>query len=307
MTAEQEWRGFRILVTGGGGFLGSHLCHHLRGLGAEVHATSRASRSMDKSGTTWWQSDLTSLEEVRRIITAVRPDTIYHLAGSVGASPDRNLVLPTFQSLLVTTINVLTIATDLRSRRVILAGSLTEPRHSDPTPSSPYAAAKWAASGYARMFHALYGTPIVVLTPYMTYGPGQHPDKLIPSVITRVLKREVPQLASGHWEADWVYVDDIARAFILAAQKPGIEGKSFHLGSGHTSSVRGIVELLMTLMGSGIKPAFGALPDRPIEPICVADTSQAKQELGWKSEISLKEGLRQTIDWYAAKFHITTA
>ena len=162
------------------------------------------------------------------------PEVIYHLAGSVGASPDRQLVLPTFHSLLLSTINLLSVATELGCRRIILAGSLTEPRPQDavPVPSSPYAAAKWAAGGYGQMFHALYETPIVVLIPFMTFGPGQDQTKLIPSVILSALRGESPQLASGRWEADWVYVDDVIEGFLTAAHAPDIDGRTIDLGSG---------------------------------------------------------------------------
>jgi UDP-glucose 4-epimerase len=304
MNKREYWKNRKVLVTGGSGFLGSHLCRRLHGLGAEVHATSRISRPIQEGRPTWWQSDLCSLEEARALLSTHRPDVIYHLAGSVGASPDRDLVLPTFQSLLVTTINLLILGTELGCRRIVLAGSLTEPNPQDvhPTPSSPYSAAKWAASGYGRMFHALYGTPVVVLIPFMTFGPGQHPHKLIPSVILSLLKGEIPQLTSGRWEADWVYVDDVVQGFLAAAEAPNVEGKTFDIGSGSKTSVRSVVEILVQQMGLKVKPAFGVLPDRPMEPIRVADALHARQQLGWECGTMLEKGLRQTIDWYAATF-----
>lgn len=296
------WTGRKVLVTGGSGFLGSHLCRRLCELGAEVHATSRIPRPTRDSGPIWWQSDLVSIDEARVLLSKHRPEVIYHFAGSVGASPDRGLVLPTFQSLLVTTINLLMLGTELNCRRIILAGSLTEPRPQDlyPTPSSPYSAAKWAASGYGRMFHSLYGTPVVVLIPFMTYGPGQNPQKLVPSVILSLLKGEAPRLTTGRWEADWVYVDDVVQGFIAAGEAADIEGKTFDLGSGSKTSVRAIVDILVQQMGVHVKPAFGVLPDRPIEPIRVADSQHARQGLRWEAATMLEKGLRQTIDWYAA-------
>jgi len=289
-------------VTGGSGFLGSHLCRRLCELGAEVHATSRVCRPTRDSGPIWWQSDLVSLDEARGLLSQHHPDVIYHLAGSVGASPDKELVLPTFQSLLVTTINLLMLSTELGCRRIILAGSLTEPGPQDlhSMPSSPYSAAKWAASGYGRMFHSLYGTPVVILIPFMTYGPGQNPQKLVPSVILSLLKGEAPQLTTGRWEADWVYVDDVVQGFIAAGEATEIEGKTFDLGSGSTTSVRAIVDILVQQMGVHLKPAFGVLPDRPMEPIRVANFQHTRQHLRWEPSTTLEKGLRQTIDWYAA-------
>lgn len=304
MIKHNYWTNRKVLVTGGSGFLGSHLCQRLYHLGAEVHATSRTYRPARHSGQIWWHSDLTALEEVRALLSKHRPEVIFHLAGSVGASPDRELVLPTFQSLLLTTVNLLIAGTELGCRRIILAGSLTEPKSQDlhPTPSSPYAAAKWAASGYGRMFHSLYGTPSVVLIPFMTFGPGQDPRKLIPSVILSLLRGEVPRMTSGRWEADWVYVDDVIQAFLVAGEAPNVEGKTLDIGSGLTNSVRTIVDLLVQQMGGHMKPAYGVLPDRPMEPIRVADVRHTRQELGWECSTSLEKGLRQTIDWYAGTF-----
>ncbi len=302
MTGADQWRGRKVLVTGGSGFLGSHLCRKLHHNGAEVHATSRIPRVKPQDGPLWWQSDLSEIEDLKNLLSKVEPEVIYHLAGSVGASPDRQLVLPTFRSLLLSTINILSIGTELGCRRIILAGSLTEPGPQDthPVPTSPYAAAKWAASGYGRMFHVLYETPIVVLIPFMTFGPGQDPSKLIPSVILSALRGESPQLASGRWEADWVYVEDVIEGFLTAAHAPGVEGKTIELGSGVGTSVRAVVELLTQQMGTRLKPAFGVLPDRPMEPIRMANAAETKEWLGWEATTELKAGLRQTVDWYNA-------
>ena len=121
------WPQQKVLVTGGSGFLGSHLCRRLVEFGAEVHATSRATRAQQGSGLRWWQTDLADMTATRGLLTTVKPDVIYHLAGSVGASPARELVLPTFHSLLMSTVNLLTAVTEIGCRRLILTGSLTEP------------------------------------------------------------------------------------------------------------------------------------------------------------------------------------
>src|SRR5262249_41964705 len=129
-------------------------------------------------------ADFADLEQTRAVFAAARPDVVYHLAGAVGAGPQAELVAPTFHSLLESTINVLLAALEHGKPRVVLAGSFTEPPPGGdwPAPGSPYAAAKWAASAYGRMFHALYQQPVVVLRPFMAYGPGQAPSKLLPSV-----------------------------------------------------------------------------------------------------------------------------
>jgi len=294
------WAKQRVLVTGGSGFLGTNLCRRLVQRDAEVHATSRVHRERQDAGPRWWQADFSDIAAARDLLSRTKPDVVYHLAGSVGAGPERDLVLPTFRSLLTSTVNLLTAVTETGCRRLILTGSLTEPQgnQAEVAPASPYAAAKWAASGYGRMFHSLYGTPAVILRPYMTYGPGQHPRKLIPSLILSLLAGEPPNLSSGQWQADWVYVDDVIEGFLAAAERPNLEGTTVDLGSGSLLSVRALVEQLMTIMKPSVQPQFGALPDRPLEPVCTADVAQTEMTLGWKASTSLGNGLRRTVEWY---------
>ena len=296
----QAWRGQRVLVTGGTGFLASHLCRRLLEAGAEVHVTSRHDHVSGSESLRWWRTNLSSAEEVRSLLAAIQPSVVYHLAGSVGAKPDLSLVLPTFESLLASTIHILIGATQFGCKRIVLSGSLTEPGPPSlhAVPSSPYAAAKWAASAYGRMFHALYQAPVVVALPFMTFGPGQNPDKLVPSVILNLLRGEVPKLSSGLWEADWIYVGDVIQGFLDAGIVPGIEGTTLELGSGTKLAIREIVEKIAALMETQIKPVFGAIPDRPREPVRVADTLETKRILGWAPTTSLSEGLQQTIQWY---------
>lgn len=301
MDKQTSWADTKVLVTGASGFLGSHLCRRLLELGAEVHATSRGIHTSRAGKLRWWQSDLIEIEKVREILSKSKPDVIYHLAGSVGAIPNKDLILPTFHSLLTSTVNVLIGATELGCRRVILSGSLTEPgpNESNPTPSSPYAAAKWAASGYGRMFHTLYNLPTVIVTPFMTYGPSQDSRKLIPSVILSLLQSKAPRLSSGQWEADWVYVDDVIEGFLAAGVVPGIEGLTVDLGTGRKRSVCEVVKMIAHLMDSPSKLLFGAIEDRPMEPIRIANNMETQRRLGWAAKTSLKEGLAQTIQWYA--------
>ncbi len=297
------WPQQTVLVTGGSGFLGSHLCRRLVECGAEVHATSRVERAQRGAEPHWRQADLADIDVARRLVSEVRPDIVYHLAGSVTAVPGKEFVLPTFHSLLTSTVNLLAAVTEFGCRRLILCGSFMEPDASQGVviPASPYAAAKWAASGYGRMFQALYGTPTVILRTYMTYGPGQDRKKLIPATIGSLLQGVPPQLSSGLWQADWIYVDDVLEGFLAAAHTPGLEGRTLELGSGRFVSVRTIVEELVTIMHPSVQPVFGALPDRPLEPVRVASTTESEQQLGWRPSTSLNAGLRRTVEWYSAR------
>lgn len=290
------------MITGASGFLGQHLCRSLRDKGCEIHASSRQPRAARMgSGPVWWEANLAELTDARRLFAKIRPDIVFHLAGSVTAKPDLDLVLPMYHSQLTSTINALIAAHEFGSRRIVLTGSLTEPVPglAEPTPQSPYAAAKWAAGAYARMFHGLYQTPAVILRPFMTYGPAQGESKLIPSVVLSLLRNEAPKLASGRTKADWVYVADVIDGFLRAALQPNIDGKTIDLGSGHLVSIREIVNRLAEVTGSGVKPLFGALPDRPGENEFAANTAAASELLGWQAATPLDRGLRLTAEWFA--------
>jgi nucleoside-diphosphate-sugar epimerase len=294
--------GARVLVTGGTGFIGAHLCKRLGALGLEVHATSRQDRARRSGEPIWWRANLADIGDARRIIAAVKPACVYHLAGMTGASPDLNLVLPTYHSLATSTINVLVHATELGCRRIVLAGSLNEPTggFGSPVPGSPYAAAKWTGSAYGRMFHALYGAPVVNLRPFMTYGPGQDRAKLVPSVILSLLAGSPPRLTSAGVRGDWVFIDDVVDAFVAAAGCPDIEGHTFDLGTGALTSSRAVIEMIARVMKSETPLLFGAIPDRPFEQEVAADTAAAAERLGWRATTSLESGLRTTVDWYKA-------
>jgi nucleoside-diphosphate-sugar epimerase len=302
-SARASLAGRRVLVTGASGFLGTHVCARLRAAGAMVHATSRQPRQAGADGITFRQADVADIAAARELLATVSPDIVYHLSGAVGASPDLSLVLPTYHSLLTSTVNLLVAATEHGCSRVVLTGSLTEPAPigPDPIPRSPYGAAKAMGVAYGQMFHALYRTPVVILRPFMTYGPAQASTKLIPSTILSLLGGKPPLLSSGKVRADFVYVDDVADAFLAAAVMPGIEGASFDLGSGALVSIRHVVEQLARLTGSTVAPQFGALPDRPGENEIAANTAPAAWGLDWAARTPLEEGLERTIAWYRAR------
>lgn len=300
--------GQRILVTGANGFIGSHLTLRLRQEGAEVHAVYRSRRPTDLHDQHWWQADLADLATVRQIVAKVRPEVIFHLASHVKGAPGLEHVLPTFESNLHSTINLLTVAAESSCRRVVLTGSLAEPEveNGELFPSSPYAAAKWASSAYARMFHALYKLPVLIARVFMVYGPGQLDlTKLIPYVTLSLLRKKTPKITSGDRLVDWIYVSDVVAGFVALAQAPGIDGCSIDLGSGSLLSIREIVQHVASIVDGETRPDLGALPDRPLEPTRIAKTGETFARIGWKPQIPLLEGLQRTVDWYRTELERT--
>jgi UDP-glucose 4-epimerase len=306
-TPEERLSDQRVLVTGATGFLGAPLSFRLRRAGAEVHAVSRVPRADRADGLCWWRLDMADFEAVRNLFDEVKPTTVFHLGGRVTAAPGLDLVQSTFHSLLASTVNLLTAAAQVGCRRVVVTGSLEEPlgNSAEPIPSSPYAAAKWAANGYARMFHRLYETPVVIVRPFFTYGPAQPEHRVIPYTILSYLRGGRPKLSSGQRRLDWVYVDDVIDGLLLAGSRPAIEGATIDLGSGEPVSVRDVVIRIRDLLGSSADPDFGAEPDRPLSAPRGADIGAAFSTLGWRAVTTLDAGLACTVEWYRRRFVAT--
>jgi nucleoside-diphosphate-sugar epimerase len=306
------------LVTGARGFIGSAVVAQLQAAGLNVVAASRelpepgagsagagTGRSGGASGSgdvTWRQADVRSQESVNALLESVRPDLVFHLAADVSGDRSIERVLPMIETDLLGSVHVLLAATKAGVERIVFTGSLLqEPLQAmaEPVPPSPYGAAKWAAAGYARMFHALYETPVVIVRPSMVYGPGQLDlEKVVPYVTTSLLRGEAPRLTSGRWRVDWLYVDDAAAGIVAAATAPGIAGGTIDLGSGETASIRDIAAMIGDAVAGQAEPIFGDLVDRPLEPSKEVDVEAVSQRLGWRAGIPLAEGIRRTVDWY---------
>jgi UDP-glucose 4-epimerase len=138
----------------------------------------------------------------------------------------------------------------------------------------------------------------------MTYGPGQNERKLVPHVILSLLNDQAPKLSSGNQLIDWIYIDDVIDGFLAAAEAQEVEGETIDLGSGSLISIREVVEQISALVGARIAPQFHAVPDRPGEPVRVADMHAASVKLGWQPRTSLRAGLAQTIRWYRSEFNV---
>jgi len=298
MSGGDQLSGCTALVTGASGFIGSHLVRRLLAAGVRVQAVSRALHSSDRENLCWRQVNLNDVAAVRELVRATRPEIIFHLASHVAGARDLAKVVSTFHDNLASTVYLLTAAAEAGCQRIVLASSSEEPLDGS-IPCSPYAAAKLASGTYARMFHELFRTPVVMPRIFMTYGPDQKDlQKLVPFVTVALLAGESPKLSSGRRLADWIYVDDVVEGLARAATVPGIEGCTFDLGSGLLSSVRDVVGHIVQLTESRIEPEFGALPDRPMEQERAADTAFLRERLNWFPRTRLRDGLAVTVDWY---------
>ncbi len=288
-----------VLVTGASGFIGAHLVRALLAAGCRVDAVSRQAQTATSPNLRWWQADLAVAGEIERELAGCAPEVVFHLASLVTGKRDLELVLPAFQANLESTVRLLAAASAAPSgccRRVVVAGTMEEPdRNSVEAPGSPYAVAKAAAALYARFFHSLYATPVVMARIFMVYGPGQvDHTKLVPYSILRALRKEAPRLTSGTRPVDWIYIDDVIAGLLAAGEVAGIEGETFDLGSGELVTVRQIVEKICHALAAP-PPEIGALADRPLEAVRRASIAKSISRLGWRPQVGLEEGLHRTI------------
>ena len=296
-----------VLVTGAHGFIGLHLVKRLVDLGAHVHCASRRPPASPAVGTTSWQVDFADAVATADLLRAVRPDVVFHLAGEATGSREVEAVPRTFASNLVSTVNVLTAATGVGRPRIVLAGSMEEPRPGEVRASSPYAVSKWASAAYARLFHDLWSLPTVVLRVAMVYGPGEQDErKLVPYVINCLLDGRAPELTSGSRQIDWVYIDDVVDAFLAASCAASVDGRMLDIGSGEPVNIRQTVSMLQQITGADVPGPFGALPDRKYDSARIADLSESGPLLGWGARVGLREGLTRTVDWFRARREIAT-
>lgn len=294
-------RSARILVTGAAGFLGRHLCRRLGHEGADVVGVSRRPlfERRPHGVSTWLQADLGVESECARVMEQARPDLIFHLAGAVSGSRSRSLVQPTFAANLASTVYLLNLAAD-RKASFIQLGSLEEPAEPNERATSPYGASKAAATIYLELFARVYELEAVIARVFMAYGPGEQDEtKLVPYLISSIVRGEDPKLSSGRRSVDWVYVDDVTEGLVRVAERAtALAGQRVDIGSGQLVEVREIVQRLYGLLCSGRVPPLATLPDRPDEVVRHADLEATRRQLGWIPETPLLEGLLRTTQWF---------
>jgi UDP-glucose 4-epimerase len=291
----------RALVTGASGFIGANLCRRLLDLGFTVHGISRGEQSAPD--VLWHRADATDHVAVRQLMLEVSPDVVYHLASRVTGSSELADVRAILDANLGSAVAVLEAAAEAGCPRVVVAGSDKELGVDGGAPNSPYAAAKLAATGYARMFHQAFGLSIVNLRIFMVYGPGhQETKKLVPHAISSLLAGIAPELTGGVRRFDWIYVDDVVDALIAAAETTaGDDGAPIDVGSGRLMSIREFVQQITDAIGTDVAPRFGALPERQLEPGYPAELARARELLAWEPRTPIEAGIAATVAWYESR------
>lgn len=307
----------RALVTGAGGFIGSHLVRRLLDDGVEVHGvTSTVSsvypiRLVDlRDRITLHEANLADRCAMDALVAASRPTHVFHLGAYTHVGKSWQRVDECVQANVQGTVNLLQALSDSGYTRFLnmgtseIYGDIEAPFREDKpvNPVSPYAASKYAAERFCKVFYQGYGHPIILLRPFNTYGPAQTADRVIPEIIIRALRGQDLRMTQGRQTREFNFVEDIADGLVHAALTPGIEGQLFNLGCAEDVSIRDLTTTILDLMGNPVRAHFGALPDRPTEIWTMrCDNTRAREILGWKPQHSLRAGLQKTIAWYRAQ------
>lgn len=308
-------KGARIFITGGCGFIGSHLVKRCLGAGADVlvlktlgSACDRLAGSRDRIRFT--EGSITDAAAVHAAIGPFRPQFVVHLAALLNRRAPEDLN----ELFLVHVGGTRTLLAELGNtkglRRVLALGTMEECVGNPPpfredqreTPGSPYALTKHIATKLVEHAGRQEGLPTVVLRPSTVYGPGQAPGMLIPNCIQACLAGATFPMTPGEQTRDFLFVADLMEAIVAALTQPIPTASTIHVGSGIEVPVREVVERINALCGNPISIQFGALPYRRGEPMrAFFDTSLARKLLRWEPRTSLPDGLAATVRWYQAQ------
>lgn len=314
-----HWRGKRVLISGAGGFIGSHLAERL----VQEGATVRAMLHYHALGSHGWLQDSPHAGKMEIVSGDVRDaafvreslvgvHTVFHLAARVSIPDSYHSPQSHFDTNAGGTLNILQAARDWNVKRVVTTSSsevygtcVSAPMsESHPIqPQSPYAASKVAADAMGKAFWCSYRTPVVTVRPFNTFGPRQSTRAIIPTIIAQCLAGGAVKLGNVTPTRDLNFVSNTVDGFLLAGSVPGIGGETINLGSGREISIADLAALIAGMIGVTLHLEPDAQRIRPdgseVDRLC-CDSTRARELLGWKPRVTFEDGLSQTIEWMNA-------
>lgn len=321
-----------ILITGGAGFIGSHLVrlfvnkyqdYTIYNLDNLTYAGNLENLSdiEAKDNYKFIKADIANANQINEIFEKYKFDSVIHLAAE--SHVDRSITNPMefVMTNVVGTVNLLNaaktlwngnfenklfyhVSTDEVYGSLGAKGLFTETTSYDP--NSPYSASKASSDHFVRAYGETYGMPFIISNCSNNYGPNHFPEKLIPLFINNIIqKKSLPVYGDGNYTRDWLYVKDHAVAIDTAFHK-GKKGDTYNIGGFNEWKNLDLVKLLCAQMDSKLGRSKGEseklityVKDRPGHDLRYAiDASKIKDELGWKPSVTFEEGLKETIDWY---------
>ena len=313
-----NWNGKKVLVTGAGGFIASHLVERLVSEGASVRAFVRYNSRNDVgmlklisadafSKIEIMQGDLRDNEAVRNAVKGV--DTVFHLGALIAIPYSYVNPREVMDVNIMGTLNVLMAARDFGTRRVVHTSTSEVYGTAQYVPidekhplqgQSPYSASKIAADRIAESFYRSFELPVVTLRPFNTFGPRQSARAVIPTIITQALTRDEVKLGSLEPSRDFTFVQDTANGFLKVAEAENILGEEVNLGNDNTIRIGDLANKIFEMIGKTPKVTLDSQRIRPNKSEVMklwASNQKAKAMIGWEPRISLDEGLRLTIEW----------
>jgi UDP-glucose 4-epimerase len=300
----------RVLVTGGSGFVGANLVRRLLADGHEIHLLLRPGRDLWRlegvlADVRVHEASLADARSVERVVGAARPEWLFHLAAH-GAYPSQTETLSIVETNLIGTANLLEAAAAVGFDAFVNSGSSSEYGYKDHAPSedewlepnSTYAVAKAAATMYCRQRARRSDLPVTTLRLYSVYGPFEDPSRLIPRLLAEGLQARFPPLVNPSVARDYVHVDDVCDAYLLAATASKESGAVYNVGTGVQTTLAEIVGVVRRLLAIDVEPAWGTMADRSWDTdVWVANPARIEAELGWSPRLDLERGLAETIAW----------
>jgi nucleoside-diphosphate-sugar epimerase len=304
----------QYLVTGGAGFIGSHLSEELIRRGHSVRVadslvTGKRSNLEHLPAVEFLEGDLADLEFARRAVTGA--DFVLHQAALPSVPRSVTDPITSNRANVDATLNVLVAARDAGVRRVVFAGSsaaygnaATSPKHEEmPTsPLSPYALQKVVGEQYLKMFTSLYGLETVTIRYFNVFGPRQDPTSPYSGVIslfaTALLENRAPRIyGDGEQSRDFTFVANVVDGVLRACEAAGASGRVINVATGSSISLNALFEAMRRLIGATVKPEYTETRAGDVRD-SLADLQLAKELLGYKPIVPFEEGLRRTVEWY---------
>jgi UDP-glucose 4-epimerase len=306
------------VVTGGAGFIGSHVVHELVRRGEVVRVLDNLSTGSIENiaavsdRITFYEADICDLDRISQHFADAH--YVIHLAALPSVA--RSIAEPlTANAVNITgTLNVLLAARDARVKRFVFAASAaaygdnpTMPRVEtlNPNPLSPYALAKLAGEYYCQIFTRIYGLETVALRYFNIFGPRQNPDSPYSGVLSKFVaayqRGDTPVIfGDGQQSRDFTYVDNVVDATLKACIAPQAAGKVINVGVGRSYTLNQTIALLNGIFGRQLRPKYE--PPRKGDVLhSLADISLARQALGYEPQVSFEEGLKRTVDWFKSE------
>ncbi|MFN2149384.1 MAG: NAD-dependent epimerase/dehydratase family protein [Anaerolineales bacterium] len=300
------------LVTGGAGFIGSHVVQALSRRNREVRVFDNLSTgslaNLEGLPIDFRKGDIRNPDELATAMEGA--EFVYHFAAFISAPDSVTQPEACYQTNILGSLSVLQAAQQAGVKRVVLASSAavygdTEdavPEDAPKNPASPYAVSKLAMEETARLYSRTYGLETVCLRFFNVYGPGQSPDSAYAAVIPQFISDldagiGITILGDGGQTRDFIYVDDVAEACLLAMEHPDAAGGTFNIAGGRSISILDLAGILQGFYSEAPEVQFG--PSRPGDVrLSLADIGHAQAALGYRPKTALVDGLAQTVEWF---------